>query len=119
MELAMQAGLDLEMVRARAEEVSGLLKLLSHPNRLLVVCELADGELPVSAIEARTGVAQPNLSRDLARLRAEGIVSTRRQSKQIFYSLTDPRIIAVMRALCDAFAPAPGAANDSSKEYVS
>ncbi|MFC4725928.1 metalloregulator ArsR/SmtB family transcription factor [Glycocaulis abyssi] len=114
----MQAGLDLEMVRARADEVAGLLKLLSHPNRLLVTCELADGELSVSQIEARTGVAQPNLSRDLARLRAEGIVSTRRQSKQIFYSLKDPRILAVMRALCDAFAPVADAANDSSKEYV-
>lgn len=114
----MQAGLDLEMVRTRADEVAGLLKLLSHPNRLLVTCELAGGELPVSQIEARTGVAQPNLSRDLARLRAEGIVSTRRQSKQIFYSLTDPRIIAVMRALCDAFAPVPAAANDPQKESV-
>ncbi|KPP82068.1 MAG: ArsR family transcriptional regulator [Oceanicaulis sp. HLUCCA04] len=114
----MQAGLDLSLVRARAEEVSGLLKLLSHPNRLLVTCELADGELSVSDIEARTGVAQPNLSRDLARLRAEGIVSTRRQSKQIFYSLTDPRILAVMRALCYAFAPAPDAANDTQEEYA-
>lgn len=112
----MQAGLDLERVRSRAEEVSGLLKLLSHPSRLLVACELADGELSVSDIEARTGVAQPNLSRDLARLRSEGIVSTRRQSKHIFYSLTDPRIIAVMRALCDAFAPSPDAANDTGKE---
>jgi ArsR family transcriptional regulator len=114
----MQSGLDLSQVRTRAEEVSALLKLLSHPNRLLVTCELADGELPVSAIEARTGVSQPNLSRDLARLRAEGIVSTRRQSRQIFYSLTDPRIIAVMRALCDAFAPAPDAPKDMQKEYV-
>jgi ArsR family transcriptional regulator len=117
--MLMQAGLDLSLVRARAEEVSGLLKLLSHPNRLLVTCELADGELSVSEIEARTGVAQPNLSRDLARLRAEGLVSTRRQSKQIFYSLTDPRIMAVMRALCDAFAPAPDTAANPQEEYVS
>ena len=113
----MQAGLDLSLVRTRAEEVSGLLKLLSHPNRLLVTCELAGGELAVSQIEARTGVAQPNLSRDLARLRAEGIVTTRRQSKQIFYSLTDPRIIAVMSALCDAFAPAPDMAGDAPEEF--
>lgn len=113
----MQAGLDMSLVRTRAEEVSGLLKLLSHPNRLLVTCELADGELSVSQIEARTGVAQPNLSRDLARLRAEGIVSTRRQSKQIFYSLTDPRIIAVMQALCDAFAPADNAGLQTQEEF--
>lgn len=103
----MKHDLDLSEVRERAEEVSGLLKVLSHPNRLLVACELMDGERSVSEIEAVTGVAQPNLSRDLARLRAEGLVVTRRQSKQIFYRLKDPRMEALMRAMCEAFGPEP------------
>lgn len=103
---------NLEAVRYRAAEVSALLKLLSHPNRLLVACELMDGERSVSEIEARTGVRQPNLSRDLARLRQAGIVSTRREAKLVFYQLKDPRISALMGALCDVFAPdgKPGAA---------
>ena len=66
--------LPLDELRERAGEVAGLLKILSHPNRLLVACELMEGECSVSEIEARTGVAQPNLSRDLARLRAAGLV---------------------------------------------
>ena len=98
-----QSGLDLEQLRDRAGEVSGLLKLLAHPNRLLVACELMEGELSVSQIEAATGVRQPNLSRDLARLRAEGLVQTRREAKQIFYSLADARIEKLVTALCAAF----------------
>lgn len=112
----MKHDLDLSKVRERAEEVSGLLKILSHPNRLLVACELMDGERSVSQIEAATGVAQPNLSRDLARLRAEGLVVTRRQSKQIFYRLKDPRMEALMRAMCEAFGPKPQAAGPDAAE---
>jgi len=102
---------DLEAVRDKAGEVSALLKLMSHPNRLLVACELMGGELSVSQIEARTGVRQPNLSRDLARLRQAGLVSTRREAKLVFYELKDPRIRALMGALCNVFAPdgKPGA----------
>lgn len=102
-EAAMDGQIDLEELRDRAGEVSGLLKLLANPNRLLVACELMEGERSVSEIEARTGVRQPNLSRDLARLRAEGLVTTRRESKQVFYALADTRIQALMEALCAAF----------------
>jgi DNA-binding transcriptional ArsR family regulator len=96
---------NLRLLRDRAGEVAGMLKLLSHPNRLLVACELMDGERSVSQIEDNTGVRQPNLSRDLARLRAEGLVTTRRDARHIYYTLADPRISALMTALCAAFAP--------------
>ena len=96
---------DLDALRDRAADVSAILKLLSHPNRLLVACELMDGERSVSTIEADTGVRQPNLSRDLARLREAGVVSTRRESKQVFYRLADPRIQTLMQSLCAVFAP--------------
>jgi len=99
----MDGQIDLEELRERADEVSGLLKLLANPNRLLVACEMMEGERSVSEIEQRTGVRQPNLSRDLARLRAEGLVTTRREAKQVFYSLADDRIQALMQALCAAF----------------
>ncbi len=95
--------LDLEQLRERADEVSGLLKLLSHPNRLLVACEMMEGERSVSEIEAATGVRQPNLSRDLARLREAGLVTTRREAKQVFYRLADTRIERLMQAMCAAF----------------
>ena len=97
--------MDIAELRGRAEEVSGMLKLLAHPNRLLVACELMEGERSVSEIEARTGVRQPNLSRDLARLRAEGLVTTRREAKQVFYALKGARMQKLMTALCAAFGP--------------
>lgn len=97
--------MDIAELRGRAEEVSAMLKLLAHPNRLLVACELMEGERSVSEIEARTGVRQPNLSRDLARLRAEGLVTTRREAKQVFYALKGARMQKLMTALCAAFGP--------------
>ena len=97
-------GIDIAQLRMRAGEVSGLLKLLANPGRLLIVCELMDGERTVSEIEQRTGVRQPNLSRDLARLRAAGLVATRRDGKAVHYRLKDSRIQLLMTALCAAFA---------------
>ena len=100
----MKTGVDLTQLRQRASEVSALMKLLAHPARLLVACELMEGERTVSMIEQRTGVRQPNLSRDLARMRSAGIVTTRRTAKHVHYSLTDERIKVLVSALCDAFA---------------
>jgi ArsR family transcriptional regulator len=105
MPTTMKMAMDIDELRGRADEVSGTLKLLSHPNRLLVACELMEGERSVSQIEARTGVRQPNLSRDLARLRAEGLVTTRREAKQVFYALKGERMHKLMTALCAAFGP--------------
>jgi DNA-binding transcriptional ArsR family regulator len=65
---------------------------------------MMEGERSVSAIEQATGVRQPNLSRDLARMREAGLVKTRREAKQVFYALADPRIERLMQAMCAAFA---------------
>lgn len=97
----------LRALRAQAAEVARLLKILSHRNRLLVACELMEGERGVGEIEAKTGVMQPALSRELARLRAAGLVAARRDSKQIFYRLADRRLAAVVEGLCAACANDP------------
>ncbi|MFC7048351.1 ArsR/SmtB family transcription factor [Emcibacter nanhaiensis] len=90
----------LEKLRDRADEISALLKVLSHPNRLLIACELMEGERSVSEIEQNTGVKQPGLSRELARLREQGLVSTTRESKAVFYRLADERLSDLVSALC-------------------
>lgn len=95
----------LDELRERAGEVSALMKLLAHPGRLLVACELIEGERTVSEIEERTGVRQPNLSRDLARMREAGLVTPRRDAKHVHYSLTDARVRKLVAALCEAFGP--------------
>ena len=102
----MDASADVNALRLQAQAVAGLLKSLSHPGRLLVACELMEGERSVSEIEALTGVRQPNLSRELARLRQEGLVACRRDAKQVYYRLSDGRIRALIGALCAAFKPA-------------
>ncbi|GAB4520304.1 MAG: sulfite-sensing transcriptional repressor BigR [Amphiplicatus sp.] len=103
----MTAALPLHKLRARADEVAALLKTLSHRNRLLIACQLMEGELSVKAIEERTAVRQPVLSRELARLRRDGLLATRRESRMIHYSLADDRLVALVTALCKAFAVAP------------
>lgn len=92
----------------QATEVAALLKTLSHSYRLLVACELTEGERSVTALEAATGVPQPHLSRDLSRLRAEGLVKARREGKNVYYSLADRRLERLIAALCAAFGPRPG-----------
>ena len=111
----MNKPVDLHDLRMRAAEVSALMKLLAHPGRLLVACELMEGERTVSEIEANTGVRQPNLSRDLARMRDAGLVTPRRDAKHVHYSLTDDRIQKLVAALCDAFGPAQPRTTDPAE----
>ncbi len=95
---------DVDALRRRAGEVARLLKILSHPNRLLIACQLMGGEHSVSEIEACACVKQPVLSRDLGRLRAAGLVSTRRASKRVYYRIADDRLVRIMTSLCEAIA---------------
>lgn len=113
----------LDIVEKRAEELSGLMKLLAHPNRLMIACELSDGERSVSELEKATGVRQPVLSRELARLREAGMVTTRREAKAVFYRLTDRRLhdmVIMLRQICKGDAPVPpqGSAAQASRSLT-
>lgn len=83
-----------------AEETTVLLKALAHPARLMICCQLLETEMSVSQIEETLGIRQPRLSRELAKLREEELVQTRRESKVIFYRLKDERASAIIRAVC-------------------
>lgn len=89
----------LHELRQHAEAASGLLRALGNPERLLLLCELSQGERCVSELAERTGVMQPTLSQQLAVLRAQELVQTRREGKQIHYSVSDPRALALLRTL--------------------
>ena len=82
------------------KKASKFLKSLANDNRLVIVCELANGERNVGELEELLGIRQPTLSQQLARLRTDGIVSTRRESKQIFYSLASKEAERVIGMLC-------------------
>lgn len=83
------------------EEATGLLKALAHPARLMICCQLRHQEMSVGDIETTLDIKQPRLSRELAKLREEGLVETRRKSKVIFYRLSEQgRIAPMIDALC-------------------
>ena len=87
----------------RAEEIAGFFKALSHEGRLMILCYLASGEKSVTELEALLGQRQAAVSQQLARLRLEGLVTTRREGKAIFYALHDPRVMRLLRELPATF----------------
>ena len=95
--------LDMQAMQSSAANASRLLKALANPDRLLLLCQLTQGEYCVSDMEALVGVLQPTLSQQLGVLRQEGLVTTRRDGKQIFYSITSQDALAVMQVLYQRF----------------
>ena len=95
--------MDIDMLRSSAEEASRLMKVLSNPARLLLLCQLTQGEQRVGELEAMVGIMQPTLSQQPGVLRDEGLVSTRRESKHIYYQIDNPQALAVMNVLYEQF----------------
>jgi DNA-binding transcriptional ArsR family regulator len=101
--------LDMQAMQLAAAKASRLLKALANPDRLLLLCQLTQGEHCVSEMEALVGVLQPTLSQQLGVLRQEDLVTTRREGKQIFYSIASQDALAVMQVLYERFcAPSTG-----------
>lgn len=86
-----------------AGEAAALLKALAHPARLLVLCQLVEGERSVGELQPITGLSMSALSQHLAVLREMALVTTRRESQTIFYALADGPAIGVMEALYAAY----------------
>lgn len=101
------ASLNPAEMRVAAGRASGLLKVLSNPDRLLLLCQLSQGPLCVSELEALAGIRQPTLSQQLGVLRDEALVTTRREGKQIFYSIASDEALAVMKLLYELYCNKP------------
>jgi ArsR family transcriptional regulator, virulence genes transcriptional regulator len=99
--------LDIDALIASAQVASGFLKALAHEGRLLILCLLIEEEKSVSEIEELLSLRQPAISQQLARLRADGLVETRREGKNIFYSLARPEVREIIGALHRAFCQQP------------
>lgn len=94
---------NLQEMQEAAAQACGLLKILGNPDRLLLLCQMAQGEYCVSEFESLLGISQPTLSQQLGVLRDEHVVNTRREGKQIFYSLASKEAAAVMKVLYDLY----------------
>lgn len=90
-----------------AEIVSRLLKLLSAPNRLLILCHLIESERCVTDLCELVGMKPPAMSQQLAILRREGLLSSRREGQTIFYGIADKKVEKLMSFLYDNYCKDP------------
>ncbi len=95
--------IDIDQLLDNADEAGQLLKALGNPDRLLLLCQLVAGEMNVGELEDRLKIVQPTLSQALGVLRREGLVDTRRDGRQIYYSISSPAALAVIETLYQLF----------------
>ena len=96
-----------EMLR-QATAAASFLKALAHEGRLMILCHLSSGEKSVTELEHLLASRQAAVSQQLARLRLEGLVATRREGKAIFYSIQDPRVLRTITLVYDMFCKPAG-----------
>lgn len=94
------------MVNA-AEDAASVMRALSNPSRLLLLCQLVEGEKSVGELERALGMSQAYVSQQLARLRAEALVRAKREGRVMRYRLADPRVTPVLQAIYDQYCPKP------------
>jgi DNA-binding transcriptional ArsR family regulator len=94
---------ELDRMVGNATRAANFLKALAHESRLMILCILAEGEKSVSELEDILSLRQPTVSQQLARLRADGLVSTRRDGKTIYYTLASADARVVIGAIYTVF----------------
>lgn len=94
---------DMDRIATNAARASNFLKAISHESRLMILCHLVSGEKSVTELEDLLSARQAAVSQQLARLRLEGLVTTRRDGKAIYYSLTDERPRKILEVVYDLF----------------
>ncbi|MES2896804.1 MAG: metalloregulator ArsR/SmtB family transcription factor [Pseudomonadota bacterium] len=100
---------ELAALEANAAAATRLMKLMASEPRLILLCRLAQGECSVGEIATHAGLAQTAASQHLAKLRAEGLVATRREGQTIHYRLIDPAAARIIETLCKIFRDGDGA----------
>ena len=99
--------LSAEAMHRHADEAIALLKAVASHNRLLLLCQLVEGERSVGELAEALELSQSVVSQHLALLRRDGVVSGRREAQSIYYRISDERTHALMAALFELFCPAP------------
>ena len=97
--LISQNAMDPNQLKNNADQAATLLKQLSNPNRLWILCQLVEGELSVGQIHQRVELSQSALSQHLAKLRKDELVSTRREGNSIYYTLKSREVQHLLETL--------------------
>jgi len=95
----------LSEFEASAGKAAGLLRTLGNEKRLMILCQLGEGELPAGALQEPLGLSQSALSQHLAVLREAGVVETRREAQTIYYRIADPAAVRIIETLAAIFCP--------------
>ncbi len=94
---------DINTMKKNAAEVSELLRIMAHPERLMVLCQLTKGEVGVGMLQQGSSLSQSAFSQHLTVLRKHGIIQARKESQQVFYSLADTRVTQLIQSLQSTF----------------
>lgn len=94
---------ELVALEKSAHSAARLMKMLASEQRLILLCRLGEGEASVGDLAEHVGLAQSAASQHLAKLRAEGVVATRRDAQTIYYRLADEAATRVIGVLCDIY----------------
>lgn len=94
---------NIEKMQKRAEEVSDFMKCFGSPHRLMILCQLAQGEKSVTQLIEATGIAQTSMSQHLGKLKNEGLVDFCRDHRTLYYSISNPDVMKVMNSLFDIY----------------
>jgi ArsR family transcriptional regulator len=99
------ANFDVSDFQASAANAAKLLRALANEKRLMILCQLTEGERSVGELQPLLGLSQSALSQHLAVLREEGVVATRRDAQTIWYRIHDPAAMQVVATLAEIFCP--------------
>lgn len=94
---------NFEKMEQKAHEAAEFLKCLGSPHRLMVLCQLAEGEKSVTELTKATGASQTSMSQHLSKLKAEGLIDFRREHRTLYYKISNPAVIGIMDALFEIF----------------
>ncbi len=103
-------------MQASAKNATDMLKLLGHPDRLMVLCQLKNGEASVGELSRMLGIKQSPLSQHLARMRHEGVVESRREAQTIYYRLSGDKVAQIVSVLYELYCAS--AENDAACAVV-
>ena len=103
--MAMHAAeaIDLESMHKAASSACALMKALANPDRLMLLCQLSQHEMSVGELEEALEIHQPTLSQQLTVLREEALVETRRDGRHVYYRVSSPQALAVLKVLYAQF----------------
>lgn len=93
----------VQNIEEHADQAAGFLKALASPHRLLILCQLVNGEKNVTDLIEATGLPQTSMSQHLGKLRSEGVVTYRRDHRTLYYRIDHPAVAQIMAVMYDEF----------------